>query len=140
MVAEAEKLVESGYIEDVLVEPDPFEPEKLNVILNKKSVKIGDTVRVTITTSSDVERLTLNGEELTAGKTNKKTGLTTWSGEVTVNSLNDLTFTVVAYGGEGTAKEGNETVKTVEAKKAGEKEAAKAAVATPASALAEIFG
>lgn len=140
MVAEAEKLVESGYIEDVLVEPDPFEPEKLNVILNKKSVKIGDRIKVTVTTSSEVERLTLNGTEMTAGKTNKKTGVTTWSGEVTVKSADDLTVSVVAYGGEGTAAEGKETVLTVEAKKNGVIDALKAALATPASVLSEIFG
>ena len=83
-------------------EPDVFAPVKFQVKLNNTSVKAGKSVNVQIMTSADVKSVMINGEPA-QGKTNKKTGDTTWSYTVSTDSVGTLDVSVVAYDGNGVA-------------------------------------
>ena len=105
--------------EDAVEEPDEVLDAELSVSLNKQSVKVGGTVQVKVTTSSDVDSLRVNGQEITKFKQNNKTGKRTWTVKVTAEEAGDLNIEVIAYSADG--KTLDSVVETVEvtAKKSG---------------------
>ena len=105
--------------DDVVEEPEEVLDAELNVSLNKKSVKVGGTVQVNVTTSADVDSLNVNGREITKFKQNKKTGKRTWTVKVKAEEAGDLEIEVIAYSADGDALDS--VVETVEvtAKKSG---------------------
>ena len=113
---------------------------KLSVYTNGKTVKIGDSVNVTVTAPADVTALTVNGVEATAGKTNAKTGRVTWTAALTADTENAFTVSVVAENEYGCVSK----AKTTELKTVGQDEQIIrtdiAVTDTPAAVLESIFG
>ena len=63
-------------------EPEVFEPAYVHVKLNKTSIKVGQKVLVTVTTSADVDHVIINGTVVTAYTTGS-TGNRIWKRNVT---------------------------------------------------------
>ena len=92
-----------------LKQTDVFMP-KLNVILNKTVVRVGDKVNVTVTAPADVTGITVNGTTAEQGKANKKTGFVTWSASFTVETDADCAVQVVAENGIGSKSRADEVL------------------------------
>ena len=94
-------------------EEEIFVPESFDVRVSSKSVKVGQKFSVIITTSADVESVSVNGQTVTKYKENRKTGVRTWSVQMTAAEAGDMTISAVAYDADGIASEAEETVVTV---------------------------
>ena len=70
---------------------------------------------VTVTTSSDVAKVTVGGEELTNSYLNKRTGLTTWTYTMMASEVGELALDVVVYDSNELASEPVANTVTVEA-------------------------
>ena len=90
-----------------------FTPESFDVRVSSNSVKVGQKFSVIITTSADVESVSVNGQTVTKYKENRKAGVRTWSVQMTAAEAGDMTISVVAYDADGIASEAEETVVTV---------------------------
>ena len=85
-----------------VTEPEVTEPEEaldaqLKVSVMNNSVKVGSTVVVKITTSSDVDALTVNGKEISRYTENKFTGVRTWTTTVKASEAGSMDIAVTAY-------------------------------------------
>lgn len=109
--------------EPFVVEPEVFEPAKVSVKVTGKNFKVGDTISATITTSSDVASLTLNGIAAKLKKTDKKTGEKTWTVSVKASAVGDMILSVIAYDSEGVASDPIQSTITVKAKNGNGKKA-----------------
>lgn len=78
-------------------EPEKFTPEKFEVSVDKKDVKVDQKVKVKVKTSADVEYVTVNGEQITKCKTDKKTGQKEWTLDIKANEAGEMLVEVVAY-------------------------------------------
>lgn len=88
--------------EPEVTEPEVTEPEEaldaqLKVSVMNNSVKVGSTVVVKITTSSDVDALTVNGKEISRYTENKFTGVRTWTTTVKASEAGSMDIAVTAY-------------------------------------------
>lgn len=92
---------------------------ELEVSVSSKSVKVGNKVTVKVTTSEDVDYLTVNGEEITEYKQNKKTGKRSWTVKVTPEEAGDMDIVVAAYNADGYELDSVTETVQVEAKKNG---------------------
>lgn len=90
-------------------EPETFQPETFRIKLSERNVKLGKTIKLTITASDDVERIVVNGVDATEGKTDKRSGLTTWTVRIKAQDAGELTISAVAYDAKGVASEAVET-------------------------------
>ena len=117
---------------------ETFAP-KLNVILNKKQVRVGDKVNVTVTAPADVTAITVNGVAAKQQKANKKTGLVTWTAAVTANGEEKFDVKVVAGNDLGSRSETKVSEIEIRAKGSA-KAGSKAVAATPAAVLETVFG
>ena len=86
-------------------EPEIFTPDTFSAKLKKSSVKVGDKVTVTVTTSNDVESVTVNGEQVMTCRTDRKTGNLTWTYSFKATQAGESEVNVVAYDSNGTASE-----------------------------------
>ena len=100
--AEAISYMSFRYLASVPTE-EVFVPETLEVQVNETSVRANEYVTVKITTSEDVEKVTVNGEEVTSSKTDQSTGLTTWTYYVKATAKGTLDLEVTAYNNNGLA-------------------------------------
>ena len=89
----------------VEVEAKVFNPKKLEISINKNKVKEGNKVKVTIVTSGDVERITVNGKTVTSCKTDKHSGERTWTVDLNAEEAGIMTIAVMAYNAKGVASE-----------------------------------
>ena len=118
---------------------ETFAP-KLNVILNKKQVRVGDKVNVTVTAPADVTAITVNGVAAKQQKANKKTGLVTWTASVTADGSNEK-FDVKVVAGNDLGSRSETNVSEIEIRAKGSAKAgSKAVAATPAAVLETVFG
>ncbi len=78
-----------------------FNPETMDITFNRTTAAIGNNVVVTVTTSSDVKDLLVNGRIATNKTTSYLTGETTWSFTVPVEDNSSLRVTVVGYDTNG---------------------------------------
>ena len=118
---------------------ETFAP-KLNVILNKKQVRVGDKVNVTVTAPADVTAITVNGVAAKQQKANKKTGLVTWTVTVTADG-SDEKFDVKVVAGNDLGSRSEAEVSEIEIRAKGSAKAgSKAVAATPAAVLETVFG
>ena len=86
--------------------PEENEPEEtldanLQVNIRDKSVKIGSSVVVKVTTNSNVDALTVNGKQITHYTENRRTGVRTWTINVKAEEAGDLEILVTAYSAAG---------------------------------------
>ncbi len=91
--------------EEIPAEPEYFQPETFEVKLNKTAVMAGSSARLTVTTSADVDYLTVNGEEVTTYRTNRRTGERSWTVTVKAETAGELPVEVIAYSADGLASE-----------------------------------
>ena len=96
--------------------PEVFEPETFEVTVNKQDVKVGEKVKVKITTATDVSRVTVNGKKVTKSKYDKKKGVLIWEIDLKAEKAGTMEISVVAYDHEGLASEAEELALTVAAK------------------------
>ena len=96
-------------------EPEEFKPRKFKVSVDQKKVKVGATVVVTVTTSSDVDYITVNGEEITKFTTNHKKNERTWRIRVKAEEAGKLEISVVCYDDDDNASDPK--TKTIEVTK-----------------------
>ncbi len=89
-----------------------FEPETFDVSVSKSSVEEGKTVTVTVKTSSDVDYITVNGEEVTKYRRSLFTKQRTWTYTVKATEAGELPIEVIAYSTDGECSA--PVVKTVE--------------------------
>jgi len=108
-----------------VVEPDPFVPEKLELNWSESTIKENKKATLTISTSTDVVSLTLNGEEMDyidlpiislKGWRISITYERVWFFTAKGLAVGTHNFAVVAYDEEGLASEPVETELTVTAK------------------------
>ena len=97
-----EETPETEETEPEATEPEVTEPEEtldaqLKVSVMNNSVKVGSTVVVKITTSGDVDALTVNGKEIPRYTENKFTGVRTWTTTVKASEAGDMDVVVTAY-------------------------------------------
>ena len=94
-----------------------FAPAKFEVKVSKDSIKEGEHVDVTVTTSSDVASVSINGE-MVKGKHDKKKDIYTWTSKIKTDAshVGTMTIEVVAYDKNGVASE-TETVNVTVASK-----------------------
>lgn len=90
----------------------PFVPTTFSVSTPSR-VYVGNTVTVTVTTSSDVEVITVNGEKVTTYYRNRWTGQRIWAASVKAEAAGDLVIAVVAYDEDGKASETKNAAVTV---------------------------
>lgn len=90
-----------------------FTPDTFEVTANGASVSVGANAVITVTTSADVDSITVNGKEITKFKNDRRTGLKTWTYTEKANEVGELSFEVIAYDSEGTASEAVEQTVTV---------------------------
>lgn len=89
-----------------------FEPELLKVSVDKTSAKIGSKLYVTITSSTDVESVTVNDKVIYTFTTNRA-GNRQWKMKITAEEAGELLISAAAYDAEDIASEAVETVVTV---------------------------
>lgn len=87
-------------------EPEAFQPKLFVVSVSKDSVKVGQKVQVTITTSSDVDYVTVNGKVISRPSSDKK-GVRTWKLSVTAARKGVMELNVICF---NTADEASEPV------------------------------
>ncbi len=97
------EVTEPEATEPEIFEPETFEPETFDVRVDNSSVKVGSTVRVTVTTSDDVDHLVVNGETITWYRTNRGQGTRTWTVKVSADTVGELPIEIVAYNASGVA-------------------------------------
>lgn len=85
-------------------EVEIFVPEKLEVKVHKGKVKTGEKVKVTVTTSSDVEAIEINGSEITNFKVAKH-GDRKWESNIIAETVGTLEITVVAKDADGNSSD-----------------------------------
>ena len=78
-----------------------FDPESMDIRFNRTSAQVGNNIIVTVTTSSDVKDLLVNGKIATNKTTSYLTGETVWSFTVPVEENGSLKVTVVGYDANG---------------------------------------
>ena len=101
----------------IVDEPEVFQPEQMELNWKQSSVTTGRKATLTITTSSDVTAITVNGEALNQGKLNRRTGLVTWTYTVTAGDPGVYTYEVVASNADGLTSEPMETQLSVTPRK-----------------------
>ena len=74
-----------------------FAPKTFKLVLNKKNVIVGEKVKATVTTSTDVKYVTINGKKVTKYTSNKTKGTRTWALQVKATKVGKMTFKAVAY-------------------------------------------
>ena len=87
-------------------EPENFQPKLFVVSVSKNSVKVGQKVDVTVTTSSEVDYVTVNGEVISRPSSDKK-GVRTWKLSVTAARKGAMELNVICF---NTADEASEPV------------------------------
>ena len=97
--------------------PEIFEPEQMEVSVNRDHVKEGDKVKVTVKTSEDVAYITVNGETVTKYRTNRRTGVRTWQVTLKAEQAGEMNVEVVAYDADDVASDPVAQTVTVETKK-----------------------
>lgn len=98
-------------------EPKAFQPEKLEISLDKGKVKEGEKVKVNVRTSDDVAYITVNGETVTRYKTDRRTGDRIWTVHLRAEEAGDMTIEAIAYNEDGLASEAATAIVKVQAKK-----------------------
>ena len=73
-----------------------FAPKKFKIALSKKTVVVGDKVKVTVTTSTDVKYVKINGKKVTK-YANSTSSSKTWTLEVKTTEVGNTTIKAVAY-------------------------------------------
>ena len=79
------------------VDVKKFAPKTFKLVLNKKTVIVGEKIKATVTTSTDVKYVTINGKKITKYTSNKAKGTRTWTAEYKAVSTGKKTFKAVAY-------------------------------------------
>lgn len=116
MVDEAVAVVD-GVINPVI---EPFNPDRFDVSWSR-NVRKGDTAKLTVKTSEDVEAITVNGETIDSYvERNERTGWGWWAKTVTYREFTYTTkanvtedFTVCAVNAEGVSSEAKTATLTV---------------------------
>ncbi len=96
--------------------PVAFEADHFDLHIAAKNLKVGQKFKAVATTSDDVAFVEINGEKVTKFKTNAKTGLRSWTLQLTADEVGDMTISAVAYNENGVASESVEDSITVTAK------------------------
>ena len=118
---------------------EAFAP-KLNVILNKTQVRVGDKVNVTVTAPADVTAITVNGIAAKQQKANKKTGFVTWTATVTADGGKEKFDVKVVAGNDLGSRSEAEVSEIGISAKGSAKAGSRAVAATPAAVLETVFG
>ncbi len=82
--------------------PESFTPETFRMSTNKFLLRKSGNVKVTVTTSDDVDHVEINGHKVTAYTVNKW-GDRTWTLNLRVESVGLISFSAVAYNAENAA-------------------------------------
>lgn len=98
-------------------ESEIFQPERFEVKVSDSSVKVGSKVTLTVTTSSDVESISVNDETITKYSTKRGSDNRTWTVKVKAEDVGELQISVIAYDADRTASETKTTTVTVTEKK-----------------------
>lgn len=86
-------------------EPEQFQPERFEVKISSTSVKVGSKVTVTVTTSKDVDSITINGETVTGYSSSKRGAVRTWKVKLTADTVGELPISVTAFRADGLASQ-----------------------------------
>lgn len=86
-------------------EPEQFQPERFEVKISSTSVKVGSKVTVTVTTSKDVDSITINGETVTGYSSSKRGAVRTWKVRLTADTVGELPISVTAFRADGLASQ-----------------------------------
>ena len=82
-------------------EPETFEPDRFSVRLSERSVKVGGSVIVTVTTSTDVDRLIINGAEVTDYTSSRWSRTRTWKVKLIAQTAGEMEVNVNCVSAEG---------------------------------------
>ena len=74
-----------------------FAPKTFKLVLSKSKAVVADKIKATVTTSTDVKYVTINGKKVTKYASNKKAGTRTWTLQLKAAKAGDMTVKVVAY-------------------------------------------
>ena len=80
----------------VVKQPEPLPEAELEVNTRNTSVKVGSSVVLKVTTSADVDYLTVNGETVTKFSQNQQTGKRSWTATVKAETAGELDIVVDA--------------------------------------------
>lgn len=83
--------------------PLVFAPEHFDLHITAGNLKVGQKVKAVATTSADVAYVVMNGETVTKYRINPKTGLRTWTLQLTAEKAGEMTVTAFAYNEDGVA-------------------------------------
>ena len=100
-----ETVPETSVPEETEPAPDAFEPKRFSVHVSDKSVKVGSQVVVTVTASSDVRKITINGQTVNGAGGNRLSGNRTWRVRISADEVGKLPIEVIAYNEKGVASE-----------------------------------
>ncbi len=89
--------------------PEPFVPKLFHVKLNKTQVKVGQKVLVQVTTSADVESVSINGVQVSKF-TGGRSGNRTWKMMVETQEIGTMQIQVICYDESHTASDANTQV------------------------------
>ena len=121
--AASEAMVDEAVaVVDCVINPviEPFNPDRFDVSWSR-NVRKGDTAKLTVKTSEDVEAITVNGETIDSYvERNERTGWGWWAKTVTYREFTYTTkanvtedFTVCAVNAEGVSSEAKTATLTV---------------------------
>jgi hypothetical protein len=79
----------------------PGETTQVKITFNKDKIKVGQKVKVTITTSCDVEYLTVNGKVVDSYE--EKKGIRTWKLDLVGEKVGPMNVEVVCFNAEDVA-------------------------------------
>ena len=79
-----------------------FEPNSLDISTSPSKVYVGNKITVKVTTSAEVEGISVDGALLTSYSTNRK-GNRIWTGKVSAKAAGTQSINVIAYNAEGLA-------------------------------------
>lgn len=82
-----------------------FLPETFELSLSREMVFVHTKEVVTITTSSDVKTVMINGKEAKQGKKDKNTGLVIWRTTLVPEEIGNYNINVITYNEDGIASE-----------------------------------
>ena len=97
----AMRMMATPWLDVETEETNVFVPEQFDVSVSKSTVRQGSTVTVTVNTSADVDRITVNGVEITKYTKAWFTSGRAWKYTVRADEAGDTPIIVVAYNADG---------------------------------------
>lgn len=97
--------VDGAYAVTATCSTPVFRPATFTVSASKTSIRVGNSVNISATTSTDVSSIIVNGTPATLMRTNTRTGQSIWKAVITPAEVGTATMEIVAFDATGVSSE-----------------------------------